>query len=138
MQCPDRDRRLGTRTPATGICSERRRHRRVCAAHRAGWTGDSKGIELSSEDKARAYVIEQLMCELRFSAANVREKCGASADDIIRDADRVLEADENADFVRRTADGFAVTERGRPFLRSICAHFDAYLAGSHSLQSSSV
>lgn len=98
----------------------------------------AKGIELSSEDKARGYVIEQLMCELRFSAADVREKCGASAGDILRDADRVLEADENADFVRRTADGFVVTERGRPFLRSICAHFDAYLTGSHALHSSSV
>lgn len=98
----------------------------------------AKGIELSSDDKARGYVIEQLMCELRFSAADVREKCGASADDILRDADRVLEADENADFVRRTADGFVVTERGRPFLRSICAHFDAYLEGSHALHSSSV
>jgi oxygen-independent coproporphyrinogen-3 oxidase len=98
----------------------------------------AKGIELSSEDKARGYVIEQLMCELRFSVVDVREKCGASASDILRDADRVLEADENADFVRRTADGFVVTERGRPFLRSICAHFDAYLPGSHALHSSSV
>jgi len=98
----------------------------------------AKGIELSSEDKARGYVIEQLMCELRFSVVDVREKCGASASDILRDADRILEADENANFVRRTADGFVVTERGRPFLRSICAHFDAYLPGSHALHSSSV
>ncbi|HWV83621.1 MAG TPA: oxygen-independent coproporphyrinogen III oxidase [Hyphomicrobiaceae bacterium] len=109
-------------------------------ARRIGQDGlaTAKGIALSSEDKARAYVIEQLMCELRFSAIEVREKCGASADDILRDADRVLEADENADFVERTADGFVVTERGRPFLRSICAHFDAYLPGSPALHSSGV
>jgi oxygen-independent coproporphyrinogen III oxidase len=29
--------------------------------------------------------------------------------------------------IERTADGFRVTERGRPFIRSICACFDAYL-----------
>ena len=98
----------------------------------------ARGIELSSEDKARGHVIERLMCELRFSAADVREKCGDSADAILWDADRLLELDGNADFVRRTADGFVVTERGRPYLRSICAHFDTYLAGSDALHSSTV
>lgn len=98
----------------------------------------AKGIELSNEDKARGYVIERLMCDLRLSTADIREKCGLSAASILRDADRLLELDENADFVRRTADGFVVTERGRPFLRSICAHFDTYLANSGALHSSSV
>lgn len=98
----------------------------------------AKGIELSSEDKARGYVIERLMCDLRLSTTDIREKCGLSAASILRDADRLLELDENADFVRRTADGFVVTERGRPFLRSICAHFDTYLATSGALHSSSV
>lgn len=98
----------------------------------------AKGIELSNEDKARGYVIERLMCDLRLSTADIREKCGLSAAGILRDADRLLELDENADFVRRTADGFFVTERGRPFLRSICAHFDTYLANSGALHSSSV
>lgn len=97
-----------------------------------------KGIELSNEDKARGYVIERLMCDLRLSTADIREKCGLSAAGILLDADRLLELDENADFVRRTADGFVVTERGRPFLRSICAHFDTYLANSGALHSSSV
>jgi oxygen-independent coproporphyrinogen-3 oxidase len=98
----------------------------------------AKGIELSNEDKARSYVIERLMCDLRLSTADIREKCGLSAAGILLDADRLLELDENADFVRRTADGFVVTERGRPFLRSICAHFDTYLANSGVLHSSSV
>ncbi len=97
-----------------------------------------KGIELSNEDKARGYVIERLMCDLQLSTADIREKCGLSAAGILRDADRLLDLDENAVFVRRTADGFVITERGRPFLRSICAHFDTYLANSGALHSSSV
>src|SRR5690606_38421014 len=70
-----------------------------------------KGIELSDDDKARGYVIERLMCDLRLSAADIRENCGASATEILRDADQLLEQDENADFVQRIADGFVVTER---------------------------
>lgn len=97
-----------------------------------------KGIELSDDDKARGYVIERLMCDLRLSAADIRENCGASATEILRDADQLLELDENADFVQRIADGFVVTERGRPFLRNICAHFDTYLPSSDALHSASV
>lgn len=98
----------------------------------------AKGIELSDEDRARGYVIERLMCDLRLSAADIREKCGASATEILRDADRLLELDENANFVQRTADGFLVTERGRPFLRNICAHFDTYLPSSDALHSANI
>lgn len=109
-------------------------------ARRIGQDGlaTAKGIELSSEDKARGYVIERLMCDLRFSASDVREKFKTMADGIVREADRLLASDENAGFVLRTGDGFVVTERGRPFLRSICAHFDTYLPGSNALHSASV
>lgn len=97
-----------------------------------------KGIELSSEDKARSYVIERLMCDLRFSGTAVKERFGSLADGILSDADSLLAFDEGADLVQRTRDGFVVTERGRPFLRSICAHFDTYLAGSEALHSASI
>ncbi len=98
----------------------------------------AKGFVLSNEDKARGFVIERLMCDRIFSATDVREKCGDSAESILRDADVLLAFDKNADFLQRTADGFVVTERGQPFLRSICAHFDAYLAGSDALHSECV
>jgi oxygen-independent coproporphyrinogen-3 oxidase len=78
------------------------------------------------------------MCDLRFSAIDVRDHCGASAETILEEAEQLLARDENSDLLRRTADGFVVTEQGRPFLRSICAHFDGYLAGSNALHSASV
>ena len=98
----------------------------------------AKGFVLSSEDKARGFVIERLMCDRMFSETDVREKCGDWAESILRDADVLLTFDKNADFLQRTADGFVVTERGQPFLRSICAHFDTYLAGSDALHSECV
>jgi oxygen-independent coproporphyrinogen-3 oxidase len=98
----------------------------------------AKGIALNGEDRARGHVIERLMCDLRFSAIDVRDHCGASAETILGEAEQLLARDENSDLLRRTADGFVVTEQGRPFLRSICAHFDGYLAGSNALHSASV
>ena len=87
----------------------------------------AKGRGLSADDRARGHVIERLMCGFSFSAADARRRFGAVADDIVRDAEALLAADRDG-LVERTADGFVVTERGRPFIRSICARFDAYLA----------
>jgi oxygen-independent coproporphyrinogen-3 oxidase len=98
----------------------------------------AKGFVLSSEDKARGFVIERLMCDRAFSARDVKEKCVDSAEGILRDADALLAFDKNADFLQRTADGFVVTDRGQPFLRSICSHFDTYLAGSDAVHSECV
>lgn len=98
----------------------------------------AKGIALSSEDKARGYVIERLMCDLAISANDIRRRCGASAEAILDEAESLIADGENAGLVQRTADGFSVTEGGRPFLRSICAHFDAYLSASAAIHSSSV
>ena len=98
----------------------------------------AKGIELSSEDKARAHVIERLMCDLVFSASEVQAKFSGVADPILRDADRLLTDEENAGLIRGTLDGFVITERGRPFVRSICAQFDAYLARTKVLHSAGI
>lgn len=104
----------------------------------AGDLATIKGVAFTDEDLARGYVIERLMCDLRFSIADVRRRFGASLDGIVADADRLLALDSNGDFVRRSPDGFHVTERGRPFLRNICAHFDAYLRNSNALHSAAV
>ncbi len=87
----------------------------------------AKGRGLSADDRARGHVIERLMCSFSFSAADARRRFGTVADDIVRDAEALLAADRDG-LVERTADGFVVSERGRPFIRSICARFDAYLA----------
>lgn len=87
----------------------------------------AKGIELSREDAARAHVIERLMCDLSFSRQDLTSRYGAAAAPILLDAARVAESDRDG-FIVATADGFRVSEQGRPFLRSIAAQFDTYLA----------
>jgi oxygen-independent coproporphyrinogen-3 oxidase len=86
----------------------------------------AKGLALSIEDKVRGHVIERLMCDLTFSSADLRCKFGVAADATVGEAEALVAADHSG-LIERTADGFRVTERGRPFIRSICARFDAYL-----------
>lgn len=97
----------------------------------------AKGLQLTREDRVRGYVIERLMCDLEFSAADVRKAFGAAADAIVQEADALLADNDNARLVQRTADGFIVTEAGRPFVRSICAQFDAYLGTGRAQHSAS-
>jgi oxygen-independent coproporphyrinogen-3 oxidase len=86
----------------------------------------AKGIALSHEDLVRAFVIERLMCDLTFSASALRARFGIDVGSVIADAEDLVASDADG-LVARTDDGFRITERGRPFVRSICACFDAYL-----------
>jgi oxygen-independent coproporphyrinogen III oxidase len=97
----------------------------------------AKGIELTGEDRVRGYVIERLMCDLEFSATDVRRVFGAAADPVLHEVDALLAEHDSAHLVQRTADGFIVTEAGRPFVRSICAEFDAYLGTGKALHAAS-
>ncbi len=94
----------------------------------------ARGVALTPDDRVRAYVIERLMCRLDFSASEVAERFGAAAAPLVEEAQTLVEADTDG-LIERTDDGFRVTERGRPFLRSICSCFDAYL-GSHGARHS--
>jgi oxygen-independent coproporphyrinogen-3 oxidase len=89
----------------------------------------AKGLLLTEDDKVRAAAIERLMCDLTFSVSSLRRKFGAAADAVVHEAEALVETDEDG-LVVQTADGFVVTDAGRPFIRSICARFDAYLPRS--------
>ncbi len=104
---------------------------------RAYGLATAKGHALSGEDRVRSYVIERLMCDLTFSGSDVRRRFGAAAGPLLAEAETLVAADVDG-LVGRTADGFVVTERGRPFVRSICSCFDAYLGKSAARHSSGV
>ena len=94
-----------------------------------GELATARGFELTEEDKARGWVIRELMCTMRFSHAKLREKFGTRADHLIEVAHEVI-ADDTDNLIEPEADGFRVRDEGRTFLRSICARFDAYLPRS--------
>jgi len=97
----------------------------------------TKGAVLSEDDRVRAHVIERLMCDLAFRRSEVARRFGAAAQAVIAEAALLVQADGDG-LVRATEDGFVITERGRPFARTIAAHFDAYLAGSQARHSLAV
>ena len=105
----------------------------------SGGVATEKGVILSEEDKLRRRVIEQLMCDLTFS----RTALGALGEwDAVRsaisDEAKEIVANDRDGFIVETADGFRVTEQGRPFLRTIAARFDAYLAANKARHSIAV
>ncbi|MEQ1719370.1 MAG: oxygen-independent coproporphyrinogen III oxidase [Hyphomicrobium sp.] len=85
-----------------------------------------RGIRLSGDDRVRAAAIERLMCDFEFSSSELASRFGAEAAPVIAEAEELVAADADG-LVKRTGDGFVVTDIGKPFVRTICSVFDAYL-----------
>ena len=97
----------------------------------------ARGIALSADDIARAWVIERLMCDFDFSPEEAVRKFGRAAHPIIAQATQ-LSADSRSG-LQKTADGrFAVHPGQRLFVRTIAAEFDAYLKGGTAKHSIAV
>lgn len=86
----------------------------------------TRGFETSAEDRMRGEAIENLMCGLELDVMRLRARHGKLADKLLPEIE-VLFSQEDPAWLRRTQHGFTVTEAGRPFLRLVAAHFDAYL-----------
>jgi oxygen-independent coproporphyrinogen-3 oxidase len=89
----------------------------------------ARGIELTEEDRVRAYVIERLMCDFRLSARDLMATFGEAARPVLDLATRIAGNDDDG-LVSISDAGLEITDLGRPFVRSICARFDGYLDGS--------
>jgi oxygen-independent coproporphyrinogen-3 oxidase len=74
----------------------------------------------------RGFVIERLMCDLTFPAHELRLRYGSACDELLREAEALIDADADH-LIERDGEAFRVTDRGRPFVRTIAACFDAYL-----------
>ena len=76
--------------------------------------------------RMRAWLIERLMCDFSFSRCALLERFGEAARTVIAEAELLVANDRDGVFVR-AGNRFVVTERGKPFVRSLAAAFDAYL-----------
>lgn len=92
----------------------------------AGRLATARGLKLDAEDRLRGFVIERLMCDLQFPGQELNSLFGAAAEPVRREAQALLAGDSDG-LVERAPGGFRVTDRGRPFIRSLCARFDSYL-----------
>ena len=94
----------------------------------SGRLATARGVELSADDRLRRDAIERVMCDLEVDFDRLAAAHDADPAPLIAAAETGLP--------RFVADGLAdwdggrlmVTERGRPFLRSIAALFDRHLA----------
>jgi oxygen-independent coproporphyrinogen-3 oxidase len=86
----------------------------------------ARGVQLTEDDRFRADIIDSLMCHM---GVNLAETCAR------HQRQRTALIDERlamADFVEdglitRHRDTIHVTQKGRPFVRAICAVFDRHL-----------
>lgn len=96
-----------------------------------------RGRALTDDDRMRAHVIERLMCDLTFDAADLSERFGTAASDLINEA--AVLAETNLDgLIEPDERGFRISEAARPFTRSICSVFDAYLDAGVTRHSSGI
>jgi oxygen-independent coproporphyrinogen-3 oxidase len=86
----------------------------------------ARGVAVTDEDRFRGEVIERLMCDLSVDLDAVAARHGRSASDLALAVEGLapLEADG---VVERDGAVIAITEVGRPFVRTACAQFDGYL-----------
>lgn len=94
-----------------------------------------RGIELSDDDRVRAWVIERIMCDFAFDFAELEREFGWDPSGIIAEAK--LFAAQNSDGIAQIkGQVFSLTEAGKPFARTVAAVFDSYLStgkGRHSV-----
>lgn len=94
-----------------------------------------RGLAFTQEDRLRGYAIEKIMCDFAFSFADLKERFGAAADEVIAEAK--LFVGQNTDGLAEIVEGrFRLTETGRLFARTVASQFDAYLGngkGRHSI-----
>lgn len=101
----------------------------------AGGLATARGVALTDEDRARAWVIERLMCDFRFSRERAIARFGRFGRELAEEARQLAASDRDGLFAQQ-GDLFVVSDAGRPLVRTLAAHFDAYLAGKgarHSL-----
>lgn len=97
----------------------------------AGRLPVAKMRALNADDVLRRDVIERLMCDLRVDLAPLLTRHGV-ADSYLDDSLRQLDDAVADGLVRIDARRIEISERGRPFVRTVAAAFDAYLASAET------
>lgn len=104
-----------------------------------GRLATAKGHAFTADDAVRGYAIERLMCDLRFSTPDIERKFGLAAAQVIARARDLTREDTDGLIEAEADDGsFRVTDKGRLFVRTLCAAFDSYLGQSEARHSAGV
>jgi len=89
-----------------------------------------RGYALDADDQVRRFVIGEIMCNARLDFAEVERRFGGVFERDFAAELGALAAPGGAmadGLLERTADGIALTPRGRPFVRIVAMAFDRHL-----------
>jgi oxygen-independent coproporphyrinogen III oxidase len=106
-------------------------------AIRAGRLPIARGIALSPGDRLRRDVIEQIMCNFAVDLCGVAARHDADAGPLLAAAP-ALDQQARDGLIEWDGSSLAVTPAGRPFVRTVAAVFDAYLAPDATRHSAAV
>lgn len=99
-----------------------------------GAAATARGFALTPADRLRAHAISTLLCRFSLTRADIAG-FGPAGAALLEEA-RAIAFTDGDGLVEMNGDVFTVTARGRPFVRTIAARFDSYLAAGaarHSL-----
>ena len=102
----------------------------------AGSLSIARGIAFSDDDRLRAWVIERLMCDFRFSATEALARFGVAAHAVLAEASMM--AQQTGAMLVREGPEFVVPQSSRPLVRLACARFDRYLERGTARHSAAV
>ena len=86
----------------------------------------ARGVASTPQDRLRGEVIERLMCDFQVDLAAACTAHGF-AQGVLDSAAASLEGLEADGLIARSDSSIKVTALGRPYVRAVCAAFDAYL-----------
>lgn len=101
---------------------------RYMAAAEAGSFATARGIALDEDDRLRGEIIQKLMCNHRVDLAECCRSYRVDPSDFLARVEG-LSALEKDGLVRANGLSLDVTDRGRPFIRFVCAAFDRHYTG---------
>jgi oxygen-independent coproporphyrinogen-3 oxidase len=94
----------------------------------------ARGIAVDTEDRLRGEIISSLMCSYKADVADVCRRRGVALEPFLASVGElgVLQRDG---LIEIDHGRVAVTDRGRPLVRSVCAAFDRYYTGAEGRHS---
>lgn len=107
------------------------------AAIEARRLATARGVALTAEDRFRGAIIERLMCDLCVDLERVAAAHGEDPHSLLPELARIDALAEDG-LVARQGFRLTVPDAARPFLRSVCAVFDRYLAPGETRHSRAI
>jgi oxygen-independent coproporphyrinogen III oxidase len=97
----------------------------------------ARGIAITADDRLRREVIEQIMCRLNADLVAIAATHGANPAALLKAAPRLASMRDDG-LIRWNGRVVEVTQAGRPFVRSVAAAFDTYLAAGEQRHATTV